>query len=154
VNESSCRFPLLILGSPSDSDLERLYEQWEEDEEPLPVDELPDHDPRKPQPAIDFTKLDMSNPENVIKATKKGKTLMLFAKVRGSPSRQETEDISAIWQTGLWNSHIQCERFLLEDDRVIFMFHVSFIDTQRFWLTMTTFVSYRTASTPSRPRTT
>ena len=34
-------FPLL-----SDADLERLYDQWEEDEEPLPVDELPDHDPR------------------------------------------------------------------------------------------------------------
>lgn len=30
----------------SDADLERLYEQWEEDDEPLPVDELPDHDPR------------------------------------------------------------------------------------------------------------
>ena len=36
----------------SDADLERLYEQWEEDEEPLPVDELPERDPRKPQPQV------------------------------------------------------------------------------------------------------
>ena len=36
----------------SDADLERLYEQWEEDEEPLPVDELPEWDPRKPQPQV------------------------------------------------------------------------------------------------------
>ena len=36
----------------SDADLERLYEQWEEDDEPLPVDELPEWDPRKPQPQV------------------------------------------------------------------------------------------------------
>ena len=45
--------------------------------------------------------------------------------VKGSPTRQQTEEISSIWQTGLWNNHIQSERFMLEDDRVIFMFHVS-----------------------------
>lgn len=33
----------------SDADLERLFEEWEKDEEPLPVDELPEWDPRKPQ---------------------------------------------------------------------------------------------------------
>ena len=30
----------------SDADLERLYQQWEEDDEDLPLDELPDWDPR------------------------------------------------------------------------------------------------------------
>ena len=64
----------------------------------------------------------MTDPESVVRATKKGKTLMIFVKVRNSPSREQTEEISSIWQTGLWNSHIQSERFLLEDDRVIFMF--------------------------------
>lgn len=66
----------------SDADLERLYDQWEEDDEPLPLDELPEHDPRRPQPSIDFSKLDMSNPESMMKATKKGKTLMMFVRVR------------------------------------------------------------------------
>ena len=39
----------------SDADLERLYEQWEEDDEPLPVDELPEWDPRKPQPQVSIS---------------------------------------------------------------------------------------------------
>ena len=69
------------LSNSRDADLERLYEQWEEDDEPLPLDELPEHDPRRPEPQIDFSKLDMSNPDSVMKATKKGKTLMMFVKV-------------------------------------------------------------------------
>ena len=43
----------------SDADLERLYEQWEEDEEPLPVDELPEWDPRKPQPQVSRSQEDI-----------------------------------------------------------------------------------------------
>lgn len=65
----------------SDADLERLYEQWEEDDEPLPVDELPEYDPRRPQPNVDFSKLNPEDPESFIKATKKGKTLMIFVRV-------------------------------------------------------------------------
>ncbi len=99
-----------------------LYEQWEEGDDPLEPDELPEWHPDRPQPMIDFSKLDMSNTDNVLKATKKGKTLMLFVKVSGNPTREETEQISGIWQTGLWNTHIQADRFLLEDDRIIFMF--------------------------------
>ncbi len=44
----------------------------------------------------------------------------------GNPTKQETEEMTSIWQTGLWNNHIQVERFQLEDDRVIFMFKVGF----------------------------
>ena len=44
--------------------------------------------------------------------------------VSGSPTRDETEELTSLWQTGLWNSHIQADRFLLEDDRAIFMFKV------------------------------
>ena len=113
-----------IFSSQSDHDLERLYEQWEEDEEPLEPDELPEWDPRRPQPTIDFSKLDMSDTDNVMRATKKGKTVMMFVKVSGNPTPKETEDISSIWQTGLWNTHISADRFSLEDDRVIFVFKV------------------------------
>jgi hypothetical protein len=31
-------------------------EQWEEDEEPIPPDELPEGHPDRPQPPIDFSK--------------------------------------------------------------------------------------------------
>ena len=106
----------------TDADMERLLDQWDEDEEPIPADELPDGHPDKPQPQLDLSKLDMSNPEELMKATKKGKTIMMFVKVTDFVDRDETEEISSLWQTGLYNNHVQAERFLIEDDRVMFMF--------------------------------
>ena len=47
---------------------------------------------------------------------------MLFAKINQFKSREETEEVSSLWQTGLYNAHIQGERFLLEDTRVMFSF--------------------------------
>lgn len=87
-----------------------LYDQWEEDDEPLPEDELPEYK-RKP-PSIDLNNLDMSNPESVLQATKKGQTLMMFVTVANKPSRARTEELTKIWQSGLWSNHIQAERFL------------------------------------------
>lgn len=86
-----------------------LYDQWEEDEEPLPEDELPEH-LRKP-PSLDLTKLDMSNPEAVLTATKKGQTLMMFVTVANKPSRARSEELTKIWQASLWSNHIQAERY-------------------------------------------
>lgn len=89
----------------------RLLDQWDEDEEPLPEDELPEH-LRKP-PALDMSSLDMSNPEGLLQATKKGKTLMTFVTVANKPERERTETITKLWQTSLWNNHIQAERSFL-----------------------------------------
>merc|ERR1712066_267112 len=36
--------------------------------------------------------------------------------------KHETEEISSIWHTGLYNAHIHGERFLVEDSRVMFSF--------------------------------
>lgn len=85
-----------------------FYYDHQEDEEPLADDELPEH--LRPQPQIDMSKLDMSDPENLLKVTKKGKTLMTFVTVSGNPTRAEAEDISKLWQTSLWNNQIQAER--------------------------------------------
>lgn len=87
-----------------------LFDQWEEDEEPLPEDELPEH-LRKP-PSIDLTKMDMSNPESVLQATKKGQTVMMFVSVANKPSKARTEELTKIWQTSLWSNHIQAERLV------------------------------------------
>ena len=66
----------------SDRDLEKLYEQWEEDEEPLPVDELPEWDPRKPRKGIDLSDMSKYNePEDFLKASKKGQSVMMFVRV-------------------------------------------------------------------------
>lgn len=115
----------------SDADMERLLDQWEvisisifkrivftifylcmqEDEEPLEDDELPEH--LRPQATIDMKNIDMTNPENLLKATKKGKTLMAFVQVNGNPTKDEAETLTKLWQGSLWNSHIQAERYLL-----------------------------------------
>ncbi|KAH8237094.1 hypothetical protein KR038_004233 [Drosophila bunnanda] len=117
----------------SEADLERLLDQWEEsvesphniaffqeDEEPLEADELPEH--LRPQPKLDFSNLDSKNPEDLLKVSKKGRTLMTFVTVTGKPARDEAETITKLWQTSLWNNHIQAERYMVDDDRAIFLF--------------------------------
>ena len=104
----------------SDADLERLYDQWEEDDEPLPPDELPEH--LRPAPQLDFSKLDMSDPEGILKASKKGRTVMAFVNINGNPSRLETDKLTERYQASLRNNHVTLDRFVIGDDRVIFMF--------------------------------
>lgn len=104
----------------SDADMERLLDQWEEDEDPLEEDELPEH--LRPAPQIDMTKLNPEKPEEMLQATKKGRTLMTFVNVANNPTKEETEEITKIWQTSLWNNHIQAERYLVDDNRAIFLF--------------------------------
>ncbi|KAF7285357.1 LDLR chaperone boca [Rhynchophorus ferrugineus] len=112
----------------TDADMERLLDQWEEDEDPLEPDELPEH--LRPMPNIDLTKIDQNNPEALLQQTKKGRTLMTFVQVAGDISRDKTEEITKLWQTSLWNSHIQAERYLVDDNRAIFLFK----DGSQAWL--------------------
>ncbi|XP_046685889.1 LDLR chaperone boca-like [Homalodisca vitripennis] len=94
----------------SDADMERLLDQWEEDEEPLEPDELPEH--LRPQPSLDLSKmnLDSNNPEELLKMTKKGRTLMAFVSILGNPTREErVKQLTKLWQGSLWNNHIQAE---------------------------------------------
>jgi len=106
----------------SDADLERLLEQWDEDDEPLPSDELPDGHPKKPNPSLDLTKLDLSSPEELMKMSKRGKTVMMFVRMNGVAGKEEADQLSSVWQVGLQNNHIQAERYAIEDDRVLYMF--------------------------------
>lgn len=104
----------------SDADLERLYEQWEEDDEPLEEDELPEY--KRPSPQINLADFDPSNPESILKASKRGKSLMAFVSLIGEPTRDETEQVTTLWQTALLNNHIIADRYLIDDNRAIFMF--------------------------------
>ncbi|XP_062597727.1 LDLR chaperone boca-like [Saccostrea cucullata] len=66
----------------SDADLERLFDQWEEnDDEELPEDEQPEW--KREPPKVDLSQLDPNNPELMLQASKKGRTLMMFATVSG-----------------------------------------------------------------------
>lgn len=65
----------------------------------------------RPAPQIDMSQMDTSNPENLLKVSKKGRTVMTFVTVSGSPSRLESEEITKVWQTSLWNANIQAEKY-------------------------------------------
>ncbi|KAI4486022.1 PREDICTED: LDLR chaperone boca [Polistes canadensis] len=104
----------------NDADLEHLLDQWEENEEPLPPDELPEH--LRPSPKIDLSKIDVSNPDNVLKMTKKGKGVMMFVDVREDLSEEQAGVIMRIWQTSLQNNHIIAERYSIDPKRSVFLF--------------------------------
>ncbi|XP_060069380.1 LDLR chaperone boca-like [Ylistrum balloti] len=104
----------------SDADVERLFDQWEDnDEDELEEDELPEW--KREPPKVDLSQMDPSNPEAMLKMSKKGKTLMMFATISGGPTQKETEQISQLWHTSLFNANYDTQRFVVSEDRVIFM---------------------------------
>jgi len=106
-----------------EADMERLLDQWEEDDEPLPPDELPEHlRPPPAAPAFDINNMGKMKPDDIMKLTKKGKTLMMFVNLDGNPTRQECDTLTGLWQTSLRNNHIQAERYVIDDARAIFLF--------------------------------
>ena len=109
----------------SDADMHKLLEEWDKDEEPIPPDELPDGHPDKPRPPLDITKIkNINDPDEIMKISKKGQTVMLFVKVSEfNGDRDEVGELTSLWQTGLMNNHVSSERFQIEDDRVMFLFH-------------------------------
>ncbi|XP_077375470.1 LRP chaperone MESD [Festucalex cinctus] len=102
----------------NDADMARLLEQWEKDDD-IEEGDLPEH--RRAPPPIDFSKIDQSKPEDLLKMSKKGRTLMVFATVSGEPTEKETEEITGLWQGSLFNANYDIQRFVVGSNRVIFM---------------------------------
>ena len=100
----------------SEVDLERLYQQWA-DEDDKDDEEL---GMKPPKDGVEFDPSKMT-PQEMMKMSKKGKTIMIFAQLKGNPEKTETEKITTRWQQGLLNGSIQTERYLVSDDRVIFL---------------------------------
>ena len=46
----------------------------------------------------------------LMRAAKKGKVVMMFVSVAGTPTRKDTEQITSRWQTSLFNAQFQVER--------------------------------------------
>ncbi|KAG9266538.1 LDLR chaperone MESD [Astyanax mexicanus] len=102
----------------NDADMARLLEEWEQDDD-IEEGDLPEH--RRSPPPIDFSKVDPGKPEELLKMSKKGKTLMIFASVSGNPTEKETEEITSLWQGSLFNANFDVQRFVVGSNRVIFM---------------------------------
>ncbi|XP_062405816.1 LRP chaperone MESD [Sardina pilchardus] len=102
----------------NDADMARLLEQWEEDDD-IEEGDLPEH--KRSPPPVDFSKVDPSKPEELLKMSKKGKTLMVFASVSGNPTEKETEEVTSLWQSSLFNANYDLQRFVVGSNRAIFM---------------------------------
>ncbi|KAF0043733.1 hypothetical protein F2P81_005070 [Scophthalmus maximus] len=102
----------------NDADMARLLEQWETDDD-IEEGDLPEH--KRSPPPVDFSKVDPSKPEELLKMSKKGRTLMVFATVSGDPTEKETEEITGLWQGSLFNANFDIQRFVVGSNRVIFM---------------------------------
>ncbi|MBN3288059.1 MESD protein, partial [Polyodon spathula] len=102
----------------NDADMARLLEEWEKDDD-IEEGDLPEH--KRSPPPIDFSKVDPKKPEELLKLSKKGKTLMVFASVSGNPTEKETEEITSLWQGSLFNANYDVQRFIVGSNRAIFM---------------------------------
>uniref|UniRef100_A0A069DMS1 Lipoprotein receptor-related protein chaperone MESD protein n=1 Tax=Clytia hemisphaerica TaxID=252671 RepID=A0A069DMS1_9CNID len=107
----------------NDVDVEKLLDQWNENDDDYDDEDDDFVDPRKkPPPKVDMQKVFKAggNKEDIIKASKKGQPMMMFVTVSGNPTREETETTSMLWQTSLQNNNIQVQRYVIADDRVLF----------------------------------
>ncbi|GMR36200.1 hypothetical protein PMAYCL1PPCAC_33420, partial [Pristionchus mayeri] len=117
------------LADYTEADLERLYDEWEEnDEEKLEEDELPLHKQKPKLADLDELKNKAANPEELMKLSKKGQTLMMFVNVE-DPERPGVKEIreftdkwTGIWHSNLYNNHVDAQVFIIDDNRAIFMF--------------------------------
>jgi hypothetical protein len=75
----------------------------------LPDDELPDY-MRKKRPSINMNDIRNKGPEAIKALNKKGQAIMLFATVSGNPTQAETEQITSLWQSSLFNANLQSTR--------------------------------------------
>ncbi|CAF0751214.1 unnamed protein product [Rotaria sordida] len=105
----------------TDRDADSLFEEWEDnDEDILPEDERDDYFFRsKNRPNIRPEDLVGKPQEEIMKLSKKGQTLMMFATVSGSPTRRETEQITQIWWSGLKNALYDVNRYVIDDNRIL-----------------------------------
>jgi len=62
--------------------------------------------------------LDIKNPESMLKATKKGKGVMMFVDLQSNVSEEQADVMTRIWQTGLQNNHITMERYSIVASKI------------------------------------
>ncbi|CAF1044472.1 unnamed protein product, partial [Didymodactylos carnosus] len=106
----------------SDDDIEKLYQQWEEnDSDKLSSDEQNDYYHRYRQQERSYPDLSMNYGEEKAKIMKKGLIQNLFVTLSGKPTKRETEDISEIWYLGLKNALYDIRKYVIDDDRVLFV---------------------------------
>nr|CAD2169055.1 unnamed protein product [Meloidogyne enterolobii] len=110
----------------TEAELDKLYEQWAEND--LEDDDEQENKP-KTVPPIDLNLLreNANSPDDLLKMTKKGQSVMMFVSVanpvdNSKSTKELTEKISAQWQQSFFNNHIDAQNYVVDDDRILFLF--------------------------------
>ena len=95
-----------------DGDVETVFEEWEDNDEELPDDELPAHHPKKKPQGLGLSIEDMKKkkPEELSRLSQKGKQMMIFVTAT-TKKRDDTERITQIWATSLFNANYEVNRY-------------------------------------------
>ncbi|KAK2144444.1 hypothetical protein LSH36_756g00004, partial [Paralvinella palmiformis] len=83
-----------------------------------------DADKWKKKDIRDYTDADLERlyeQWELLQLTKKGRTLMMFATVSGNPDEKETETITSLWQSSLFNANYEIQRYIVGSNRVLLM---------------------------------
>ncbi|KAI6230780.1 hypothetical protein M3Y99_01022400 [Aphelenchoides fujianensis] len=75
---------------------------------------------------------DAKNPDDLLRLSKKGQSVMMFISVvegGKKASRSFTDRLSQLWQSNLFNNHIDVQSYVVDDDRILFLFK----DGSRAW---------------------
>jgi len=108
----------------TDADIDKLEKEWDDnDEEKDEEYEFQRKYPggRRRPPAFNMNDIQGKKPEEIIKLSKKGQTLMMFVTVSGNPTRQETEEITQIWYLGLKNGLYDVTKYVVDDNRILLL---------------------------------
>uniref|UniRef100_A0A914L9A7 LDLR chaperone boca n=1 Tax=Meloidogyne incognita TaxID=6306 RepID=A0A914L9A7_MELIC len=98
----------------TEAELDKLYEQWAENDSEDDAEQE-----NKPKTA--------NSPDDLLKMTKKGQSVMMFVSVanpvdNSKSTKEFTEKISAQWQQSFFNNHIDAQNYVVDDDRILFLF--------------------------------
>jgi hypothetical protein len=95
-----------------DGDVETVFDEWEDNDEELPDDELPLHHPKKKQQGMGLSIEDMKKktPEELSRLSQKGKQIMMFVTATTS-KRDDTERVTQLWATSLFNANYEVNRY-------------------------------------------
>ncbi|CAK5075157.1 unnamed protein product [Meloidogyne enterolobii] len=101
----------------TEAELDKLYEQWSENDSE--DDDEQENKPKTVPPA--------NSPDDLLKMTKKGQSVMMFVSVanpvdNSKSTKELTEKISAQWQQSFFNNHIDAQNYVVDDDRILFLF--------------------------------
>jgi len=102
--------------SMSDTDFERIYQEWRDNDAEDEGEE--EEDPLRTPPELDLD-LEGLSEETIRREAMRGRTVMVSVTMVGLPSEYDTRALGQRWQMGLMNGGIRTELFVLGKGRLI-----------------------------------